>query len=203
MVLSCRYLKLLDRTVSGARSLTGGVCECFFIGISCSIPSTVFYYFSLSLIGWYCRAGVFELIGCIQLSPSLALRASFNNNNNDNNSKAGLLFPCQYLCGIILVTPYSMMWNWRVSRAEPMPFYWPCCSLSFCLLLFSFSLLSFYGLALWAWGLRTDMVLITLSQPALSTFFNNNNNITHKIHQNITMFTTKTYFMTITGKQSN
>ena len=50
---------------------------------------------------------------------------------------AGLLFPCQYLCGAILVTPYSVVWDWRVSRAGPMAFYWSSCSLKFCLLLFS------------------------------------------------------------------
>ena len=37
-------------------------------------------------------------------------------------STIGLLFPCQYLCGTILVTPYSMVWDWRVSRAGPMLF---------------------------------------------------------------------------------
>ena len=79
------------------------------------------------------------------------------------HSIAGLLFPFQYLCGTILVTPYSMVWDWRFSRAGPMPFYWPSCSLHFCLLLFSLSLLSFYGLVLWGWGLRTDRVLIALS----------------------------------------
>ena len=73
-------------------------------------------------------------------------------------SIAGLLFPCQYLCGTILVTPYSMLWDRRVSRAGPMPFYWPSCSLTLCLLLFSLSLLSFYGMVLWGWGLRTDRV---------------------------------------------
>ena len=36
-----------------------------------------------------------------------------------------------------------------VSRAGPMPFHWLSCSLIFCLLLFSLSLLSFYGLVLW------------------------------------------------------
>ena len=52
-----------------------------------------------------------------------------------------LLFLCQYLCGTILVTPYSMMWNWRVSRAGPMLFfYWSGSSLPFWLLLFSISL---------------------------------------------------------------
>ena len=45
------------------------------------------------------------------------------------------------------------------------------CSLTFCLLLFSLSLLSFYGLALWGWGLRTDRVLIALSQPCIADLF--------------------------------
>ena len=66
--------------------------------------------------------------------------------------------------------------DWRVSRAGPMPVYWPSCSLTFCLLLFSISLLSFYGLVLWGSGLWTDRVLIALSQLSLPTFFNNNNN---------------------------
>ena len=72
---------------------------------------------------------------------------------------------------IILVTPCSMVWDWRVSRAGPMPLYWPSCSLTFCLLLFSLSLLSFYGLVLWGWGLRTDRVLIALSQPCIANLF--------------------------------
>ena len=86
-----------------------------------------------------------------------------------------ILFPSQYLCGMILVTPYSMVWYWLVSRAGPMPFYWPSCSLHFCLLLFSLSLLSFYGLVLWGSGLRTDS-LIRNKAIALLTFLNNNNN---------------------------
>ena len=32
----------------------------------------------------YCGAGVFRLIGCISLCPSLALLTFFNNNNNNN-----------------------------------------------------------------------------------------------------------------------
>ena len=82
-------------------------------------------------------------------------------------SITGLLFPCQYLCGMILVTPCSMVCDWWVSRAGPMPFYWPSCQLTFCFLLFSLSLLSFYGLVLWGWGLWTDKVLIALSQPCI------------------------------------
>ena len=50
---------------------------------------------------------------------------------------AGLLLTFRCLCGTILETPYSMVCDWRVSRAGPMPFYWPSSSLPFCLLLFS------------------------------------------------------------------
>ena len=61
-------------------------------------------------------------------------------------SIAGLLFvwcSAQFLCGTILVTLHSMVWDWLVSRANPMPFYWPSCSLPFCLLLFFLSLHAF------------------------------------------------------------
>ena len=37
-------------------------------------------------------------------------------------------------------------------KSRPMPFYWPSCSLTFCLVLCSLSLLSFYGLVLWGLG---------------------------------------------------
>ena len=86
-------------------------------------------------------------------------------------SIAGHLFPGLCLCGTILVTPCLMVWDWRVSRVRSMPFYWPSCSLTLCLLLFSLSLLSFYGLVLWGWGLRTDRMLIPLSQPCIADLF--------------------------------
>ena len=73
-------------------------------------------------------------------------------------SIAGLLFLCHYLCLKILITLYSMVWDGRLSRAGPMLFYWPSCSLPFCLLLFSPSLVSCYGLASWGWGLWIDRV---------------------------------------------
>ena len=70
-----------------------------------------------------------------------------------------------------------MVWDWCLLRAGAMPVYWLSCSLPFCLLLFSLSLLSFYGLVLWGWGLRTDRGLIALSQPCSAYLFNNNKNI--------------------------
>ena len=40
-------------------------------------------------------------------------------------SIAGLLFPSRCPSGTILLTPYSMVWDWQVSRAGPMLLYWP------------------------------------------------------------------------------
>ena len=79
-------------------------------------------------------------------------------------STAGFLFPCRYLYGTILVTHYSMVWDWRVSRTVPMNFYWLCCWLLFCFQLFYLFLLSSYGLILQAgWGLRANSVYIALN----------------------------------------
>ena len=87
-------------------------------------------------------------------------------------STAGLLFPSRCPYGMILLTPYSMVWHWRASRAVPLLFYWPKMLYPFYyLLLFFPSLLSVYRLVLWGWGLRTDRVYITLSQPCTADLF--------------------------------
>ena len=87
-------------------------------------------------------------------------------------SAAGLLFPSRCPCGMILLTPYSMVWDWRVSRAGPMLFYWPKMLYPFYnLRLFFPSVLSVYWLVLWGWGLRTDRVYITQSQPCTADLF--------------------------------
>ena len=54
-----------------------------FYGLSCPIPTIVFYYLFLSLLSlfWYCGAVVLWLIGCISLSLNLALPTYFSNNN--------------------------------------------------------------------------------------------------------------------------
>ena len=39
-------------------------------------------------------------------------------------STAGLLFPSRCPSGTILLTPCSMVWDWRVSRAGSMLLYW-------------------------------------------------------------------------------
>ena len=87
-------------------------------------------------------------------------------------STAGLFFPTRCPSGTILLTPFSMVWDWRVSRAGPMLFVGLNCSIpTIDFYSFSLSLLSVYRLALWGWGLRTDRVYITLSQPCTANFF--------------------------------
>ena len=49
--------------------------------------------------------------------------------------------------------------------------HWPMLLLTFCLLLFSLSFLSFYGVVLLCWGLRTDRVSSTLSWPCIVDIF--------------------------------
>ena len=87
-------------------------------------------------------------------------------------STAGLLFPSQYPSGMILLTPYSMVWDWWVSRAGQRFFIGLSCSIPIIVFYsFSLSLLSVYRLVLWGWGLQTDRVYITLSQPCTASLF--------------------------------
>ena len=69
--------------------------------------------------------------------------------------------PSKCLYGMILVTLYLMVWDWRVLRAEPMLSSWKICFF-FLSIIFSFS--SFHGLVVWGWAHRIDSVL-TLSRP--------------------------------------
>ena len=74
-----------------------------------------------------------------------------------------LLFPSLCPSGTILLTPNSMVWDWRVSRAGPKLFIGLSCSIpTIVFYYFSLSLLSVYRLVLWGWGLRADRVYITL-----------------------------------------
>ena len=85
---------------------------------------------------------------------------------------AGHLFPSRCPSGTILLTPYSMVWDWWVSRAGPMLLYWPKLLYHYySFYSFSLSLLSVYRLVLCGWGLRTDRVYTPLSQPCTANLF--------------------------------
>ena len=110
------------------------------------------------------HATLWSHIGTLMLLPAA-----------EHRSTAGLLIPCHYLCGTILVTPYSMVYDWQVSRAGPMantfllakllaPFLSPAVS-------------PFSSFILWVVivglesSVRTDRVLIALSQPWIANLF--------------------------------
>ena len=56
---------------------------------------------------------------------------------------AGILFPSRCPSGTILLTPYSMVWDWWVSRAGPMLLYCPMLLYPYYSLLLSFPFSSF------------------------------------------------------------
>ena len=58
-------------------------------------------------------------------------------------STARLLFPFRCPSGTILLTPFSMVWDWRVSREGPMLLYWPKLLYPYYNLLLSFPFSSF------------------------------------------------------------
>ena len=91
-----------------------------------------------------------------------------------------LLFPSLCPSGTILLNPYSIVWDYLVSRAGPMLLYWPkllypCYSL---LLFFPFLFLSIgWYCGAGVFGL-IGCISLSLSL-ALPTFFNNNNKKTN------------------------
>ena len=120
------HLNLLDRAVSGARFLTGVClsvtlliidpwqsCVCFIrSGITRCTLLMVLYLDHIC----QCRlhAVLWSYIGT--LIHRLAA---------EPRSTSGLLFSSRCPSGTILLTPYSMVWDWRVLRAGAMLFHWP------------------------------------------------------------------------------
>ena len=164
------HLKLPDRAVSVARFLTGGVFECDIAHRRSVAVICMLYKIR-------CKA-MHPLHGALPVPyvpvrvTRFALVTLMHRLAAEPRRTARVLFPSRCPCGMILLTPYSMVWDWRVSRARPMLFYWPKMLYRFYnLLLFFPSLLSVYRLVSWGWGLRTDRVYITLSRPCTADLF--------------------------------
>ena len=120
------HLKLLDRAVSGAGFLTGGVLECdisyrrsvVVLCILYKIRYNPMHPLNGALPGPYVPVRLHSV-------PWSHIGILMSHLPAEPRRTAGLLFPSQCPSGTILLTPYSMVWDWRVSRAEPMLFYWP------------------------------------------------------------------------------
>ena len=138
------HLKLLDRAVSGARFLTGGVFECDIshrrsVAVRvCFIRSGVTRCTLLMVLSLdhMCQRGLHVVLWLHigTLMHSLAAEPC---------SAAGLLFPFRCPSGTTLLAPFSMVWDWRVSRAGPMLLYWSKLLYPYYNLLLSFPFSSF------------------------------------------------------------
>ena len=93
-------------------------------------------------------------------------------------SAAGFLLPSWCPSGTTLLTPFSMVWDWRVSRAGPVLLYWPKLLYAYYSLPTLFPFLFFLSIG-WYCGAGVFGLIgctsLSLSL-ALPTFFNNNNN---------------------------
>ena len=119
------HLTLLNRAVCGARFLTGGVFECDIadrrsVEVLCmlyKIRCKPMHPHNGALHGPYVPCGLHAVL-FLHLGILMSRLAEGPRN------PAGFLFPSQCPSGTILLTPYSMVWDRRVSRAGPMPL---CC----------------------------------------------------------------------------
>ena len=102
--------------------------------------------------GPMCQCGLHAVLRSHILIPMRLLAA-------EPRSTAGPLYPSQSPCGPNMLTLYSMVWEWLISRAGPIFFYWYKLLYPFVFFYsFSFSLLYVCRLVLWGWGIWTDTV---------------------------------------------
>ena len=116
------HLELLDRAFSGVRFLTGGVFECDIahrrsVAVLCmlyKIRCNQMHPLNDALPGPY-----------VPVRVTRGALVAHHYTYAPPRSTAGLLFPSRCPSGTILLTAYSMVWDWRVSREGLMLFYWP------------------------------------------------------------------------------
>ena len=142
--LPIHTLKLLDRAVSGARFLTGGVFECDIshcrsVSVLCMLYNIRYNSvnpFNGALPGVYVPARVTR-------SALVAHRNIYAPPRCRTLQYSRTFIPFSCFSGTILLTPYSIVWDWRVSREGSMLLYWPKLLYSYNSLLLSFHFSSF------------------------------------------------------------
>ena len=118
------YLKLPDRVFRGYSFITGGVFECDLTHRRSAAVLCILHKIRCNPMHPHHGALPVPMGRCevhavlwSHIGTLMRLLAA------EHRSTAGLLFTFQYLYGTILVSQYSMVWDWRVSRSGPMPFY--------------------------------------------------------------------------------
>ena len=119
------HLKLLDRAVSGARFLTGGVFECEIthrrsVAVLCllyKIRCNPVHPLNGALPGPYVLVRVTR-------GALVAHRYTYAPPRCRTLQYSKTFIPFSVTLWNDLLTAYSMVWDWRVSRAWPMLLYW-------------------------------------------------------------------------------
>ena len=120
------HLKLLDRVVSGTSFLTGGVC----LNVTLHIVD-LWQYYLCCLSKIRCNP-MHPLYGTLPVpyvpvrvirSAVIARRYTYASPRSRTSQYSRTFIPSSVSMWNDL-TPCSMVWDWRVSRAGPMPFYW-------------------------------------------------------------------------------
>ena len=166
------HRKLLDSPISGARFLTGGVFKCDIahrrsVAILCMLHKI------------RCNP-VHPLNGALP-GPYVPVRVTRGALVAHRYTYAPPRCRCrepprsQCTSGTILLTPYLMVWDWRVSRVGPMLFYWP-------KLFYPSSTIFpylFYRSIGWYCGAGVFGLIgcVSLSQPCTADLFLNNDNL--------------------------
>ena len=170
--LPIHTLKLLDRAVSGAQFLPVGVFECDIahrrsVAVLCmlyKIRCKAMHPLNGALPGPYGQCGL-DTVLWSHISTHIHRLAA------EPHSRVRLLFPSWCPCGMILLTPYSMVWDWQVSKAGPMFFIILRCSIP-SIIFYSFSLLFFPSIG-WYCGAGVFGLIgcKSLSQPCTANLF--------------------------------
>ena len=167
------HLKLLDRAVSGARFLTGGVFECDIahrrsVALLCilyKIRCNSVHPLTCALPGPYVplrfTPGALVAHRYTYVPPrcktSLYSRTFIPLSVSLRNDLANPVFDGVRLAG------FKSRANAFLLQSGSIP--------TIVIFSFSLSLLPVYNLVLWGWGLRTDRVYITLSEPCSAFLF--------------------------------
>ena len=164
-----------DHAVSGARFLTGGVFEY-------DIPHRQSVAILCMLYNIRCNP-VHPLNGAFPgpYVPVRVIRGALVSHGTlmrllaaEPGSSAELLFIFQCPSGTILLIPYLIVWDWRIQGQGQSLFHFFIVEKYYFIIVFNYfsiSLLSVYRLVLRGWGLRTDKLHITLSQPCTANLF--------------------------------
>ena len=116
-------LKLLDRVVSGACFLAGGVLNCYLSHRRSITVLCMLYKIRCNKMHPLCSALPVPYVPVrVTRCVLIAHRYTYAPPRCRTSRYRRTFFRSQYLSGTIWLTPYSMVWDWQVSRAGPMPF---------------------------------------------------------------------------------